>query len=263
MITFVKSAERFRGEVMGTLFKIQHTSINKSNKDSINDIVKRIQSGDDALKEHFISQYTPFIIKTLCSTLGTYIDINNSEEFSIGLLAFNESIECFNEKKNCSFFNFSEQVIKRKLYTYLSSRKKELKTLPFSYFEETDENFENKYCVSESNDALHNIEMKDQYELFEEKLGEFGISFEDLVLHKPKHRDSLQQAIHIAKTLADDMVLYNKLMTKKTIPMVELLKKVKVNHKAVEKNRKFIISVCIILGEGFDDIKEHIKEVIN
>jgi hypothetical protein len=45
--------------------------------------------------------------------------------------------------------------------------------------------------------------------------------------------------------------------------MVELLKKVKVNHKAVEKNRKFIISVCIILGEGFDDIKEHIKEVIN
>jgi RNA polymerase sigma factor len=245
------------------LFKIQRISRSKSDIDSINDIIKRIQCGDDYLKEQFISQYKPFIIKILCNTLGTYIDINNSEEFSIGLLAFNESIECYNEKKNSSFFNFSEQVIKRKLYTHLNSRKKELNTLPFSYFEETDENFENKYCASDSNDALHNIEMKDQYERFEEKLGEFGISFEDLVLYKPKHRDSLQQAINIAKTLAEDKVLYNKLMTKKTIPMVELLKKVKVNHKAVEKNRKFIISVCIILGEGFDDIKGHIREVVN
>jgi RNA polymerase sigma factor len=245
------------------LFKIKRISRSKPDIDSVNDIIKRIQCGDDYLKEQFISQYTPFIIKILCNTLGKYIDINNSEEFSIGLLAFNESIECYNEKKNCSFFNFSEQVIKRKLYTHLNSRKKELNTLPFSYFEETDENFENKYCASDSNDALHNIEMKDQYERFEEKLGEFGISFEDLVLYKPKHRDSLQQAINIAKTLAEDRVLYNKLMAKKTIPMVELLKKVKVNHKAVEKNRRFIISVCIILGEGFDDIKGHIREVVN
>jgi RNA polymerase sigma factor len=245
------------------LFKIQYIRKGKADKDSINDIIKRIQCGDDYLKEQFISKYTPFIIKTLYNTLGTFIDIRNSEEFSIGLSAFNESIECYNEKKNCNFFNFSEQVIKRKLYTFLNSRKKEQNTLPFSYLEETDRNFENKYCTLDSNDALHNIEMKDQYERFEEKLAEFGISFEDLVLHKPKHKDSLRQAINIAKVLAEDIVLYKKLMTKKTIPMGELLKKVKVNHKAIEKNRKFIISICIILGEDFEDIKKHIREYVD
>ncbi len=245
------------------MLKIQYINRGKFNKDSINDTIKRIQCGDDLLKEQFISEYTPFIIKTLYNILGTFIDIKNSEEYSIGLLAFNESIECYNENKNCNFFNFSEQVIKRKLYTYLNSRKKELNTLPFSYFEETDKNFENKYCTLDSNDELHNVEMKDQYVHFEEKLAEFGISFEDLVLYKPKHKDSQRNAINIAKILAEDKILYDILMTKKTIPMTELLKKVKVNHKAIEKNRKYIISVCIILGEGFEDIREHIREFVD
>lgn len=244
------------------MFKIPYIGRKKSDTDSINDIIKRIQSGDDYLKDQFISQYTPFIIRTLCNTLGTYIDVKNSEEYSIGLLAFNEAIECYNEEKNSSFLNFAELVIKRNIYTYLNSCKKDLKTLPFSYFEETDKTLE-KYCSQDSNDEFHNIEMKDQYERFEEKLAEFNISLEDLVLYKPKHKDSQRMAINIAKALAEDRMLYEKLMTKKTIPMVELLKKVKVNHKAIEKNRKFIISVSIILREDFDDIKEHIREFVN
>lgn len=228
----------------------------------VNNVIKRIRSGDKLLRDKFINDYKPFIIKTISKTLGKFIEVENSEEFSIGLIAFNESIDCFDEEKNRSFFIFSENVIKRKLFTYLSSRKKDSSMLPFSYLEESDSNFENRYLADDYNPELHQIEVKDQYVLFRKKLAEFGIQFEDLILQRPKHKDSLHKAIRIAKLLSEDSELYNKLMTKKTIPMTDLLKKIKVNHKAIENKRKFIISICVILGEGFEDIREHINDYI-
>ncbi|MDP4181940.1 MAG: sigma-70 family RNA polymerase sigma factor [Bacillota bacterium] len=245
------------------MFNILFTKKDAAEKGhTVNDLIRIIQDGNKEQKEKFINDYKPFIIKTVSKTLGRYVEIENSEEYSIGLSAFNESIDCFDEEKNRNFFNFSEQVIRRKLYTHLNLRKKELNTLPFSYLEETDVNFENRYLSDNYNQALHQIEIKDQYTLFEQRLSEFGICFEDLVLQRPKHKDSLKQSIKIAKLITEDVDLYKKLLTKKTIPMTDLLKKIKVNHKAIENNRKFIISVCLILGEEFEDIREHINEYV-
>lgn len=245
------------------MLKIQFIKNRQQSRDSVNDIIRRIQSGDKLLKEKFINEYRAFIIKSVSKTIGKFVEVENSEEYSIGLSAFNESIDCYNENLNANFFKFSDQVIKRKLYTFFNKQKKELKTLPFSHLEDSVPSFESKYLSISQNSLMHQIEMKDQYELFESRLAEFGISLEDLVESRPKHRDSMQQAIRIGKLLAEDDLLYKMLVTKKAVPMSELQKRIKVNHKAIEKNRKFIISVCLILNGGFDDIKEHIMEYVN
>lgn len=64
----------------------------------VNDVIKKIQDGDKLLRDKFINDYKPFIIKTISRALGKFIEIENNEEFSIGLIAFNESINYFDEK---------------------------------------------------------------------------------------------------------------------------------------------------------------------
>jgi len=73
-------------------------------KRSFIDILQRIKAGDKLLKDRFISDYKPFIIKSVSQILNNrYIDIENSEEYSVGLIAFNEAIEKYDKDKKCSF----------------------------------------------------------------------------------------------------------------------------------------------------------------
>jgi RNA polymerase sigma factor len=212
------------------------------------------------LKEKFIENYKPFIIKTVSRVTGKYVQIENSEEYSIGLIAFNEAIETFDEHKNPSFLNFCKQVIKRRIIDYIRKNKKNRKVYPFTYFENNDRNSLQETILKEddSDIQLENIEIKDQIEIFEKKLQEFGITLNDLVLCSPKHRDSKQMAIKIAYTLAENDDLYRKLMKNKKIPMGNLMEKIDINQRTVERNRKFIIAVCLILKSNLDILKGYI-----
>ena len=107
--------------------------IKKHEKESFLDILRRIKSGDRILKEKFIQDYKPFIIKSLYQATGRIPNIESSDEYSIGLVAFNEAIEKFNEEKNCSFKSFSQQVIKRRLIDYKRSNQKTIRFILFLF----------------------------------------------------------------------------------------------------------------------------------
>jgi len=78
-------------------------------------IINKIKAGDKLLREEFINSYTPYIIRTVSNLTGKYVDVENSDEFSVGLAAFNEAIDSFDEGKNMFFFKFSTLVIKEDL----------------------------------------------------------------------------------------------------------------------------------------------------
>jgi len=47
-----------------------------------------------------------------------HVEPENSEEYSVALLAFNEAINAYDEEKHSNFLVFSEQVINRRLIDY-------------------------------------------------------------------------------------------------------------------------------------------------
>lgn len=237
----------------------------KKNSETIRDTVKKIKSGDNLLKEVLINDYRPFIIKVVSKTTGRYVDLENSEEFSIGLIAFNEAIECYDESKNINFLNFAETVIKRRVIDYIRSNYKNNKVYPLTYFD-NDENddknsFEEKYLKVDESSQFENIETKEEISLLVKKLDEFGISLQDLVENAPKHMDSKRLSIKIARVLAENKELFEKLEKKKNIPMVDLMKLVDVNHKTIERNRKFIIAVCFIINSSLEVLKGYVNNV--
>lgn len=221
-------------------------------------VLKKIQSGDTKLKEEFIKDNVPYIIRTISNILGIVVDDRNSEEFSIGLAAFNEAIDRYDADKNGNFYTYSFVVIKSRLYDFIRRNRKHNNVLPFSYIEESTR-VDERLLMSDASGQFEKIEVRQELVSFEKSLKEFGISLEDLVLSSPKHKDSRLLLIKIARIIADDDNMFRKLVEKKYIPMKEVLSRIKVNHKTIQRNRKFIIAVSLILRSNLYDLKEYVQ----
>lgn len=227
----------------------------KDDKD-LNRIITKVKDGDNRLREQVISDYKHFIIRCVSKCVNKYIDTENSEEYSIGLIAFNSAIDDYDEVKNSSFLNFAELVINRRLINYMNKERKNNNIYPFSYFEDRNDSTLEKFIEKKST-LMHfdSCETREEIEIFVKKLNKFGISLDDLIKKTPKHRDSREMLIHIAKTIADNEDLYEKLNTKMCIPMKELSRLTNVNPKTIEKNRKYIVASCIAFNSDLDIIK--------
>lgn len=244
-------------DVRKLLNKNKGKHVDKSIYDDFIAAMKQMKEGDQRLRDEFISQYRPFILKVTSSVQGKYIDTHNSDEYSIAMSAFNEAIDRYDLSKGYNFFLFSEQVIKRRLIDYFR-RNKDNREYPFSYFDEN-YTFNEASYISNSYIRFEDIETKEEIDDFKKKLWEFGINFVDLVLNVPKHKDSRQLCIKIARLLAEDEQLYSALIKNKSIPRNELKKKAKVHGRTIGNNRKYIIALCLILKSNLNLSKRYLE----
>ncbi len=219
--------------------------------------LRQIKEGDKQLREDFISSYTPFMLKTASNIIGRYIDIKNSDEYSIALSAFNEAIDCYDMTKNYNFLLFSEHVIKKRLIDHIR-RSKRNKELPFSYFENDNEMLE-KYIIPDSSITFEDVEIREEIIEYKKTLEGYGITFVDLISNVPKHEDSRRLCIRIAKLLADDEELFRLLQKYKNIPRTELKKKAKVHGRTIGNHRKYIIALCLVLKSNLELSKRYLN----
>jgi RNA polymerase sigma factor len=229
----------------------------REDRSSTDYIIRKIKSGDTDLKEEFIKDNIVYITKLVSNIVGSYIDNKNSEEFSIGLLAFNEAIDTYDYKRNGDFYKYSYMVIKHRIIDNARKNKRHENNLLFSSIEDNYD-FSNKYMVSNSHYQFEKVELAEEIDHFEKSLLDYEISLGDLVSSSPKHRDSRMLSIKIARVLAEDDELYQKMIRKKCIPLSDLLKKIQISKKTVVRNRKFIIAVSLILRSRLDDLKEFV-----
>lgn len=224
-------------------------------------IVEKIKNGDKHLKEKFIEDYIPFIIRVISSFhVSNSVDIKNSDEYSVGLMAFDEAIEKYDEGKSKQFLKFAQMVIKRRIIDYLRHISSISKyEIPFSYF--------NSRSESELEERLNLFDFgidSGRYELiyelkdFSRQLETFGLSIGNLPDYIPKHKDSKQMCIKIAKKIIQNRNIYEILKTKKYFNMKELTQIIDVHPKTVERNRKFIICLCILYENDYENFKEYL-----
>jgi RNA polymerase sigma factor len=111
-------------------------SYSSDGAESFSEIIQRIKDGDEELRERFIEDYKPFILGCISRQMNAYVDTQNNEEFSIGLIAFNEAIDRYDRTKGESFFGFAELVIKSRLISYKRKEMKSSKVIPFFFWGE-------------------------------------------------------------------------------------------------------------------------------
>ncbi len=71
----------------------------------------------------------------------------------------------------------------------------------------------------------------------------------------------LRLCFRISRNLLDDMELSSELFLKRTLPVRTLVERCGVSRKTVERHRRYIIAVCIVLSGDFETIREYINEI--
>lgn len=231
---------------------------------SIEEKVIKVQSGNEKLRNQLIKDYQPFIKKVASKVCNHYID-HTMDEYSIGMFAFNESIDQYSPGQGSRFLTFADMVIRRRIIDFIRKEKRQKRALFFEQEEENDEN-RTEESYPELKAALDYFEIQREnenraYEIEEYKkvLKPYGITFKALSKQCPKHRDARENAKIIAKKLAENKNLADYLQTKKQLPIKDLLSLVTCSRKTIERNRKYIIAAALIYLGNFSELKTYIQ----
>jgi len=232
---------------------------------SLDDSIDKIQSGDMELRNQVIEAYSPFVASTVSSVCQRYIT-ESDDEFSIGLIAFNESLDKFTSGKGKSVIAFSETVIKNRIVDYIRKESSSIdlfnhSTLQIDNDEESSFNVRDSVDLSAYREEINNTNRQDEILKFQDKLAEFNLTMKELMNQAPKHLDARINAIKVAELLIQNENLRDTFYETKKIPMKDLLKleDLPVTRKTVERNRKYIISLAIILDNDFVFLKDYLR----
>ncbi|WP_246589536.1 RNA polymerase sigma-I factor [Desertibacillus haloalkaliphilus] len=220
--------------------------------------------GDRSLHNEFIDQYKPFIAKHVSSVCKRYVDRTIDDEYSVGLIAFDEAIQQYAPDKGSSFLSFASLVIRRRVIDYIRQESKRQVATSLDHNEDLHENLENYAEVSASLDVFQEeIEIsyrKEELLHFQERLKEFGITFSHLQKECPKHRDARENMAKVARVIIENEEVKAQLLEKKRLPIKPLLNDVDVSRKTLERNRKYLIALAIILLEDYVYIRDYVRE---
>ncbi|NRD79156.1 RNA polymerase sigma factor SigI [Bacillus sp. BRMEA1] len=236
------------------------------NERSLEEAVILIQQGDQQLLNEIINSYKPFIAKVVSSVCSRYI-YESDDEFSIGLIAFNDAVEKFSSDHGSLFLGFAEIIIKRRVIDYIriQAKKRHIHfdlTVP-NDAESTETIILNKLSLNDFHKKEDEQLRKEEILHFKDSLTSFNISFNDLVENSLKHQDSRKNAILTAKIIVEDKELKEFLFDKKRLPIKQLEKQVNISKKTLGRNRKYIIAIALILSGDYLFLKDHIMGMLD
>lgn len=244
--------------MLSILFKL-------NKKQTLEEKVLAIHNGQLYLRDDLIDQYKPFIAKTVSQVCKRYIN-ETDDEFSIGLIAFNEAIEKYSTEKGSSLLSFAELIIKRRVIDFIrkESRQQTLKLdLTLNDDEETIQNkYEVDASVEEFQKHFEQEQRKDEIIHYQTVLEQFNLSFDDLVDNSPKHADARENAMKVANIVIQHQELKSILFDKKRLPIKDIENIADVSRKTIERNRKYIIAICIIMASDYLYLKDYVKGVM-
>lgn len=191
-----------------------------------------------------LSEYKPFIQKTVYDTCNRYVEWGKDEELSIGLLAFEEAIKRFDPNKG-SFLNLARTIIKSRVIDYLRSENRHI----HSDIEEHKDSI-----IIESTNPLAD-EIKD----LQIYLTKYDISFYDLPDLSPVKRKLREELMYTAKVIAMEQDLMVQILEKKQLPTMAAARKSGVSYKKLERNRVYIITMTLIWYLDLPLLQEYLK----
>lgn len=232
------------------------------------ELIEEAKKGNHWAREELIKNFTPYILKVTSKVSGRYVRLGEDDEVSIGLMAFNEAIDCYDCTKNIAFLSFAETVMRRRLIDFYRKEQNNSKNVPLSTFEtDDDDNKESAlYHIEAKQSTQVHIEgnlaaeRKEEILEYNRQLREFGITFAELVEISPKHEDARVRAMEAAGVIAQDRELAAYLKRKKELPLKVLSERVDISRKTLERQRKYIIAVALIMINDYGHLKQYVQK---
>lgn len=230
----------------------------------VDQLALRARAGDRAARDELLTRYRPFVLAVASRCTGRFVRPED-DEASVGLIAFNEAIDGFDPARGGSFLGFAETVIRRRLIDHIRRDRRFAAETPWSGLVREDEEGD-AWDAVEARAALgahagvEAVERRDEIERYRRRLAEFGLALWQLPDICPRHADARQAAIAVARLVAQERAYAEHLLRTRTLPLAELERdpRVGVSRKTLERQRRFIVAVALILMGDFPELRRFI-----
>ena len=214
--------------------------------------------------DDLIKSYMPFIKSEVSRFLNRYAD-ESDEEVSIAMMAFHEAIMSYSSSKG-SFLRFASMLIKSRLIDFKRSESRHYGVV--SLDETIDDGEEESTLMdripSKYMDAKEDVRLEaTQQEIFEltQVLREFGVSLSEMSENSPKQDRTLEMCQRVIRYAKNNPEILEELLQTKKLPLAKLIEGSKADRKTIERHRKYVIVMLVILTNGYDIIRGHLSKV--
>lgn len=227
------------------------------------DLHKKITAAqnDNVYLEQLLKSYLPFIKKNISDIVS--IKQQQDDLLTIGMIAFNCSINLYDEKKG-SFLAFASRNIKNRIIDELRKEQRyNSKVIPLYSDKEDDskvQTIEEKLSINSYDKEIEKQNLSEEISNFSEELEKFGISFVDLPKISPKWKQTKIQCLKISLSVLENEKFKHKFFKEKRLPQAELAKEFNVSIKTIEKHRKYIVTLIVLLTGNYPNIKSFLPE---
>ncbi|MBQ7372283.1 MAG: hypothetical protein IJW67_10485 [Blautia sp.] len=231
----------------------------------------RLIKASPALREGFLQKEQTHILRLAAHILHRPVTIND-DEWSVALLSVSQAIDSYDEEKG-RFWGYAAIVMKNRLadlYRADARHFPEISTGPEVFDGEVDEDSPDFGLQCEIQSRLAHSEenpLRDEIFALQEELESFGISFFDLAACSPKSQKTRWNCAQLIRAMfTPPPPLTGEMRKKKTLPIKELIHRVKISRKLIDRYRKYLITASLILdGEypGLSDYLSYVKQDIS
>lgn len=226
----------------------------EGNREQLIAMLREAQSGNSEVRERLIGEHLVFVKKIVSRYVTGGEEIGSSEEYSIGLMALNEAIDSYRPGLR-SFRSFAADVIRRRLIDYHRAQSKHRrKTLYLADLATLQEPVGDGVSGEE-------VEGSPEMDAFLARLKEHGIDLQDLIGETPKHADTRLLCVRIARAVVGEEGLRSHFQRYRSLPLKMLVERLGVSAKTVERHRKYVIALCLILMSDLEVMKCYIERL--
>lgn len=230
-----------------------------SRTERLEDKVRQVQAGDEDLRNQIISDCLPYI-KGVLRRMLQISDIEQCDEFSIALTAFNDALDRYVPETNVPFLRFAGLVINRRIIDWIRQQKHNRQVLTFSQCEaEHGESFTDNLGSVPCNHVWENMEIEEELVRLRLRLQDFNLSLSHLSKVFPKHRDTRLTCLRVARQLIASPKLLQRFERDLRLPAADLSRSCEIPLKTIERNRPGIIFLALLLSSDLEVIKAYLN----
>jgi len=205
---------------------------------------------DSEARDAFLAEYQTFIRHVASQACFHSLEWGRDDELSEAMIAFNEAIDLFVTDKGVPFLAYARVLMKRRLIDYY--RKHRLRQAMSLDQEDIGRGVDIYLGLDEFREQEQDKERAEEIQQFSKALASFKLTYKNLVEVSPKHRDSRETLLRAARELAVDAELWPQVERNGKIPMQALALKTQIHPKVLERGRKYILAVAILIANQHD-----------
>lgn len=211
-----------------------------------------------------ISRYLPFLKKQVMELRGVKLEYDDM--LSLAMLTFSGCVQQYAPEKG-GFLSFCGACIRNRLLDEhrRQQRYENLTVSMNSDHEAWINTADNHASVAAYNLELERLSLAQEIELFSTELKKFEIQFGDLPRICPKQARSRLLCARLAREIVSNAIWRHDLFSSRRIPQSALSAKFQLSPKTIEKHRRFIVTLAVLMAGDYPHIQAflpRIREVI-